>query len=144
MTETITWTGAPPALDAWNIHDYLLDTPNPYDTTTFAARLTRFHDWLAASGPHAPPLVLGEWGVLYGRGCCNRPVDPPERGTAYLAQTAAWLEASGLVRAWAWFTLDSGPRLFNGDLLQAGDPLTLSPFGQLYHEQATHYKPSSP
>jgi hypothetical protein len=133
---TIAWTGTPPDLDAWNIHDYLLDTPNAYDTDEFAARISRFHAWMQRAGQGDRPLVLGEWGVLYGRGCCNRPIDPPQRGVTYLDQTAAWLEDSRLVSAWAWFTLNSGGYLFNGDLLAPENRATLSLFGQHYQAWA--------
>jgi hypothetical protein len=137
---TVQWTGAPPALDAWNIHNYLLDTPDPYDSATFQARIARFRRWMETAAQGDRPLVLGEWGVLYGRGCCARPIDPESRGTEYLADTAGWLETSGLVQSWAWFTLSSGGYLFNGDLLRAGQPHTLSAFGVLYRDRAQGYR----
>ena len=138
IAATIAWSGASPDLDGWNIHNYLLDGPDPYDSARFQARILAFHDWMVGAGQAGKPLLLGEWGVLYGRGCCSRPLDLASRGLAYMDRTADWLESSGLVTAWAWFTLRSGDRQFNGDLLQPATP-ALSAFGDRYRVRAAAY-----
>jgi hypothetical protein len=139
----VAWSGAPPDLDAWNIHNYLLDGPDPYDAGRFTARIVAFRGWMDSVGQGSKPVVLGEWGVLYGKGCCNRPTDPESRGLAYLDATADWLETSGQVQAWAWFTLRSGPLQFNGDLLQPDRP-TLSAFGERLRARIAAYRPGTP
>ncbi len=138
VNATIAWSGAPPDLDGWDIHNYLLDGPDPYDSARFQARILAFHDWMVGAGQAGKPLLLGEWGVLYGGGCCGRPLDPASRGLAYMDTTADWLESSGLVTAWAWFTLRSGDRQFNGDLLQPTSA-TLSAFGDRYRARIAAY-----
>ena len=143
VAATVAWTGAPPDLDGWNIHNYLLDGPDPYDSARFQARILAFHDWMVGAGQAGKPLLLGEWGVLYGHGCCGRPTDPAGRGLTYMDSTADWLESSGLVTAWAWFTLRSGDRQFNGDLLQPGNA-ALSAFGDRYRARIAAYATRRP
>jgi Glycosyl hydrolase catalytic core len=129
-------TGAPPQVDAWNIHNYLLDTADPYDLGEFQRRIGKFRAWMAAVGDGDRPLVLSEFGVRYGAGCCNRPLDVLGDGLVFMRRAITWLEESGQVEAWAWFTLDSGDLDYDGNLLRPAVPGTLSPYGRLYSDHA--------
>ncbi|HUS16735.1 MAG TPA: glycosyl hydrolase [Chloroflexia bacterium] len=136
QAEYLRQTGAPLDVDAWNIHCYLLDTDDPYDFFEFKRRVLRFRAWMEAEGQGEKPLVLSEFGVLYGAGCCNRPLDSSGAGLSFMRQALPWLEASGAVTAWAWFTLDSGDQQFHGNLLSPVLPPNLSDFGALYSRRA--------
>jgi Glycosyl hydrolase catalytic core len=129
-------TGAPPQVDAWNIHNYLLDTADPYDLGEFQRRIGKFRAWMAAVGDGDRPLVLSEFGVRYGAGCCNRPLDVLGDGLVFMRRAITWLEESGQVESWAWFTLDSGDLSYDGNLLRPAVPGTLSPYGRLYGDHA--------
>lgn len=126
-------TGEYPRLDAWNIHNYILDDDHdPYDVAEFKRRIAAFRVWLSQIGDGDKPLILSEFGVLYGAGCCERPLDPPEWGVAFMVETVTWLARGDLVQAWAWFMTNSGDSRFNGDLYdESGD---LSPFGLAYRD----------
>ena len=127
-----TLTGAPLDVDAWNIHGFVLDPADPYDFTLLQRRIEQFRAWMAATGAGPKPLVLSEFGVLYGQGCCHQPLDTRDQAPNFERQALAWLETSGQVQSWAWFTLDSGDQQYNGDLLRRDRPGQLSPFGDLY------------
>jgi hypothetical protein len=129
-------TGAAPQVDAWNIHNYLLDTADPYDLGEFQRRIGHFRAWMAAVGDGDRPLVLSEFGVRYGAGCCNRPLDVLGDGLVFMRRAITWLEESGQVDSWAWFTLDSGDLDYDGNLLRPAVPGTLSPYGRLYGDHA--------
>jgi len=127
--------GREPRVAAWNIHNYILDEgASQYDVRTFQERIVAFRDWMDDIGHGGLPLLLTEYGVLYGSGCCDHPAEPPEPGVAFLAATTRWLQQTDHVQAWAWFCLDSrggsGASQFNGDLLSPEG--ALSPFGQAY------------
>ena len=79
-------------------------------------------------GDGARPLILSEYGVLYGAGCCDYPLEPPARGVQFMIDTTTWLARGDLVQAWAWFMTNSGEQHFNGDLFDAAGKLT--PFGR--------------
>lgn len=130
-------------IDAWNIHNYLLDGPSQYDQGRFKNRIIDFRKWMAAAGERDKPLLLTEFGVLYGAGCCDRPRDVPERGHDFMRGVLAWLETTRLVDAWSWFTLDSGDQQFNGDLLYAPGSTGLSLFGQIYAGRARAFVPAA-
>jgi hypothetical protein len=129
-------TGVPPQVDAWNIHNYLLDTANPYDLAVFQRRIGAFRAWMAEVGDGDRPLVLSEFGVRYGAGCCNRPLDVLGDGLVFMRRAITWLEESGQVDSWAWFTLDSGDLNYAGNLLRPAVPGTLSDYGRLYGDHA--------
>ncbi len=137
-TEYRKLTGRFPQVDAWNIHNYILgDDQDPYDVGIFKQRIAAFRAWMNAIGEGDKPLILSEFGVLYGAGCCERPVDPPERGVAFMVETVTWLARGDLVQGWAWFMTKSGEMMFNGDLYDAEGQPTL--FGQAYRELNTLY-----
>ena len=121
--------GRYPRVDGWNIHNYILDPGlDPYDSAEFARRIEAFRRWTATIGDGNKPLFLTEFGVLYGNGCCGRPVDPPEKLEQYMLATVNWLQESGQVQAWAWFAAYT--RSYNGSLMSADGEL--NNLGRLY------------
>lgn len=124
--------GCYPPVDGWNIHNYLLDPDlDPYDVKEFKRRIVAFGDWMGRIGERDKPLFLTEFGVLYGAGCCGRPIDPPGKVVSFMRETVSWLEGTDYVQYWAWFAINSGGR-FNGDLFDAEGKLTL--FGAAYRD----------
>jgi hypothetical protein len=124
--------GRYPRADAWNIHNYILDPgADQYDVAEFKRRIIAFRDWMARVGEGNKPLLLTEYGVLYGSGCCNRPLEGPARGVEFMRLATQWLQQTEYVQAWSWFSLDS-KRQFNGDLLDASGKL--SEFGSAYRD----------
>ncbi len=122
--------GRYPRVAAWNIHNYILDADrSQYDLPEFQRRILAFRAWMALSGEGHQALLLTEYGVLYGSGCCGRPVEDAAPGAEFMRQTTTWLEQTDYVQAWNWFSLDSAQQ-FNGDLLSPSGEL--SPFGQAY------------
>lgn len=123
--------GRYPRVDGWNIHNYVLEEGlNPYDVAEFQRRILAFHRWMESIGDEQKPLFLTEFGVLYGNGCCNRPVDPPDKIQSFMRDAVRWLADSNLVACWAWFASDANP--YNGSLLdQSGQPNAL---GTIYRE----------
>lgn len=122
--------GRDPQVAAWNIHNYILDEDrSQYDLDEFQRRILAFRAWMALAGQGEKPLLLTEYGVLYGGGCCGRPVEDPSLGVEFMRQATAWLEQTDHVQAWTWFSLDSEQQ-FNGDLLALSGELSL--FGQAY------------
>ncbi|HIC89458.1 MAG TPA: hypothetical protein EYP04_08660 [Anaerolineae bacterium] len=119
-----------PVLDGWNIHNYLLeDDVDPYDVGEFQQRIVAFRDWMARIGDANKPLFLSEFGVLYGNGCCGRPVDPPEWTVDFMQQTVQWLATTDYVQYWAWFASNTRGQ-YNGDLFDDEGRLTV--YGRAY------------
>ena len=136
--------GRYPRVDAWSIHNYILDVGlDPYDVAEFQRRIEAFASWKEGIGDGHKPLFLTEFGVLYGSGCCDRPVDAPERIQSFMRQTVDWLVQSEVVSCWAWFATQAEP--FNGSLM-SGDG-TLNELGVIYRdlasEDAGQSRPSS-
>ncbi len=128
--------GRYPRVDAWNIHNYILKADqDPYDVAEFKRRIEDFRAWMSRIGDGAKPLLLTEFGVLYGDGCCGRPVDPPEKIQAFMRETVAWLVESEQVSAWAWFSTRCEP--YNGDLMTAEGALT--DLGLVYRDLVRAY-----
>jgi len=122
--------GRYPPVAAWNIHNYILDADrSQYDLAEFQRRILAFRAWMALSGEGGKALLLTEYGVLYGSGCCGQPVEDPAPGVEFMLQASTWLEQTDHVQAWNWFSLDSRQQ-FNGDLLSPSGEL--SAFGQAY------------
>jgi len=122
--------GRYPRVHAWNIHNYVLDPPfSQYDLGEFQRRILAFRAWMALAGEAKKPLLLTEYGVLYGSGCCDRPMESPDLGVQFMRQATLWLEQTDHVQAWCWFSLDSKQQ-FNGDLLSPSGELSV--FGQEY------------
>ena len=112
-----------PRVDAWNIHNYILEAgQDPYDGGEFERRIEAFRAWMVRIGDGDKPLLLTEFGVLYGDGCCGRPIDPPEKILTFMHESVNWLVESEAVSAWAWFSTRSEP--YNGDLMTAAGALT--------------------
>jgi hypothetical protein len=115
--------GRYPRIDSWNIHDYILEPEfDPYDVAEFQRRILDFRRWMESIGDGDKPLFLTEFGVLYGDGCCGRPVDPSEKIHTFMKRTVRWLIESQAVDYWAWYSIRS--ELFNGDLMDAQGNLT--------------------
>ncbi len=108
--------GRYPRVDGWNIHNYILEPGlDPYDVGEFQRRILAFQRWTETIGDGHKPLFLTEFGVLYGSGCCGRPIDPPDRIQAFMHEAVRWLVDSEIVTCWAWFATDAEP--YNGSLL---------------------------
>jgi hypothetical protein len=124
--------GRYPRVAAWNIHNYILEPEHTQsDVALFEQRILDFRAWMDRIGAGSAPLLLTEYGVLYGTGCCGRPLEEPALGVAFLRETTRWLSETDHVQAWAWFSLDSQSQ-FNGDLLAGG---VLTAFGAAYHAE---------
>lgn len=124
--------GKYPHVDGWAIHNYLLDhCEDATDAEQFKARISAFRDWMARIGATGQPLLLTEYGVLYGSGCCSCPPIDPDQVVGFMRATTRWLVQSRLVQGWAWFAIRSGGR-FNGDLFT--DQAELSVYGRSYHD----------
>jgi hypothetical protein len=108
--------GRYPRVDAWNIHNYMLEADlDPYDVAEFKRRIVAFRRWMESIGDGHKPLFLTEFGVLYGSGCCGRPIDPRDKIHSFMRDTVRWLRESDLVSCWAWFVTYSD--IYNGSLL---------------------------
>jgi len=115
--------GRYPRADGWNIHNYILEPGlDPYDVGEFQRRILAFRHWMETIGDGHKPLFLTEFGVLYGDGCCGRPVDPPEKIQTFMENAVRWLLDSEVVTCWAWFSTHY--ELYNGDLLTREAQLT--------------------
>jgi hypothetical protein len=122
--------GRYPPVDGWNLHNYVLDG-DPYDLDEFKRRVIAFRHWILEIGDEDLPLFLTEFGVLYGAGCCDRPVDPPELTVAFMRGSVAWLAETDYVQHWAWFILNNA-REFNGGLHDGDGGVTI--YGETYRE----------
>jgi hypothetical protein len=121
--------GRYPRTDGWNIHNYILQPGlDPYDVAEFGRRILAFRRWMESIGDADKPLFLTEFGVLYGSGCCERPLDPPEKLDRFMHDAVQWLQESGMVSGWAWFATYT--KVYNGSLMTAAGELT--PLGQAY------------
>ena len=59
--------GRYPRVDAWNIHDYVLEPDrDQLDVAEFQRRIIAFHTWMEESGEGDKPLLLTEFGALFG------------------------------------------------------------------------------
>ncbi len=124
--------GRNPRVDAWNIHNYVLEPErSQLDQTLFRERVIAFRQWMAEVGEEHTPLVLSEFGVLMGQEQYDTRYEPPEAIIAYMQETVAWLRATEHVQAWAWFANHTGGA-FNGDLYDAQERLT--PYGLAYQD----------
>jgi hypothetical protein len=125
--------GRYPRCDGWNIHNYILEPGlDPYDVAEFGRRIVAFKRWMESIGDGDKPLFLTEFGVLYGNGCCDRPVDPPDKLETFMHDAVQWLQDSDVVSGWAWFATYT--KLYNGSLMTpAGD---LNSLGEAYSELA--------
>jgi hypothetical protein len=123
--------GRYPRSDGWNIHNYILEPGmDPYDVAEFGRRILAFRRWMESIGDGDKPLFLTEFGVLYGNGCCDRPVDPPEELETFMRDAVQWLLDSDAVSSWAWFATYT--ELYNGSLMTpAGE---LNSLGRAYRE----------
>lgn len=124
--------GEPPRVAAWNIHNYILEPDrDQLELSEFQARVIAFRQWMAQVGEADKPLLLTEFGVLFGAGLGGRPAEDPARIEAFVRGAVAWLASTEYVQGWAWFANHTGGQ-FNGDLyLDNGE---LSVFGELYRE----------
>lgn len=123
--------GRYPRVDGWNIHNYILEPGlDPYDVDEFGRRILAFRRWMERIGDGEKPLFLSEFGVLYGNGCCDRPVDPPEKIQAFMRASVAWLRESRAVDCWAWFATYS--KLYNGSLMTVDGEL--NELGEAYRQ----------
>ena len=121
--------GRYPRVDAWNVHNYILEASlDPYDVAEFQRRILAFRRWMETIGEGRKPLLLTEFGVLYGNGCCRRPVDPPQRLEDFMRDAVGWLTHSQAVTSWAWFATYAD--VFNGNLMTHKSELT--DLGMLY------------
>jgi len=128
--------GRYPRVDAWNIHNYMLESDqDPYDVEEFKRRIVAFRNWMEKIGDADKPLILSEFGVLYGNGCCGRPVDPPVKIQTFMRETVRWLLDSGAVSCWTWFSTRS--EVLNGDLMTAEGELT--DLGIIYRDLILEY-----
>lgn len=120
-----------PPVDGWRFHDYVLETcASALNADEFKRRAVDFRDWVNRIGESQKPVLLTEYGVLYGNGCCSCPVIQPAAVVEYMRSTTDWLAETRIVTAWAWFAVDSGNR-FNGDLFNGEQIL---PAGTAYQE----------
>lgn len=126
-----------PPVDGWNIHNYLLETTiSPYNVDEFKRRILAFRHWMMQIGEDDKPLFLTEFGVLYGTGCCERPVDPPELTIAFMHETVTWLATTDHVQYWAWFIANNA-REFNGGLFDENGQITA--YGEMYRQLLDKY-----
>ncbi len=123
--------GRYPHIDAWGIHNYLLNRcEDATDVEQFKSRIIAFRAWMERIGASNQPLLLTEYGVLYGNGCCSCPEIDPDKVVLFMRSTTHWLMQSRLVQAWVWFAVRSGGR-YNGDLFT--EQAELSVYGRSYH-----------
>lgn len=124
--------GEEPRIAAWNIHNYILEPDrDQLDVSEFQARVIAFREWMSAAGEDDKPLLLTEFGVLFGTGLGGRPPVDPMQSRAFVLQVVEWLAVSDYVQGWSWFANNTGGQ-FNGDLyLDSGE---LSDFGVSYRD----------
>jgi len=124
--------GRNPSIDGWSVHNYLLDhCEDATDAEKFKERLTAFRAWMARVGDADKPLLLTEYGVLYGNGCCECPAIAPDAVVDFMQRTTRWMNESRPAQSWAWFAVRTAGR-FNGDLFDERGSITK--FGLAYRE----------
>jgi putative glycosyl hydrolase len=128
-----------PTVDGWSIHNYLLDRcEDATDVPKFASRIMAFRDWMTRIGAMDLPLLLTEYGVLYGNGCCSCPAIDPDEVVGFMRSATLWMARSNMVQGWAWFAVRSGGR-FNGDLVSDRGDLSL--YGSTYRDLYDNFHP---
>lgn len=133
--------GRYPQVDGWRYHNYLLETcEGATDAAEFKRRALEFRAWVDRIGDGARPILLTEYGVLYGNGCCRCPLIPQEQVIDYMRATTEWLMESHAVTAWAWFALDTNNR-YNGDLFRGPQML---PTGAAYQQLLNAWRRQQP
>ena len=116
--------GRYPPLDAWNIHNYILEPEHDQlDLEEFQRRVLSFREWMARIGDEQLPLLLTEFGALYHSSASDEEV------ATYLQEVVGWLESTDHVQHWAWFANRTAGQ-FNGDLYD--QDWQLSRFGEAY------------
>ena len=126
-----------PRVDAWNIHNYVLEPQlDQLDVAEFQRRILTFRDWMKSIGESGKPLLLTEFGALYGTGHLGRPPEDPVRVQSYIGTVVDWLSETEHVQAWAWFSSWTGGQ-FNGDLYT--DEQSLTAFGESYRGALTQH-----
>ncbi|MBN1401830.1 MAG: hypothetical protein JXA74_13390 [Anaerolineae bacterium] len=124
--------GRYPQVAAWNIHNYILEPDlDQLDLDEFERRILAFRGWMERVGEDETPLLLTEFGVLYGTESLGRSQEDPEEIKRYIRSTVEWLAATEHVQAWAWFANYTEGR-FNGDLYEATGQL--SQYGLVYRD----------
>ena len=122
--------GRYPRVDAWNIHDYVLEPDrDQLDVAEFQRRIIAFRTWMEETGERDKPLFLTEFGALFGSGQTGRPAEDPERVVAYMQETVEWLRETDYVQSYSWFA-DFTKGQFGGDLYDSEARLT--PYGVAY------------
>lgn len=115
--------------DVWNVHAYALpedvvglpvgvqapmvwvgEAWRQTDVGTFAGQVTALRQWLEVYGYGHLPLIVSEFGVLWGA--------TETEVSTYLREATVWLEGSGAVSQWAWFSLNDDS--YPGVLVDAG------------------------
>ena len=131
--------GRYPRVDAWNIHVYVLEPDSDQlDVGEFKRRIISFREWMDAIGEGHKPLLLTEFGALFGTGLAGRPAEDPDQLVGYVEETVAWLQATEHVQAWSWFA-DYTRGQFNGDLYDASRELTS--VGEAYRRVIGRHSP---
>jgi hypothetical protein len=124
--------GRYPSVDAWNIHNYILEPDaDQLDLDEFKRRILAFRGWMARVGEGQHPLLLTEFGVLYGTETFGRAPEDPEDLKRYIGASVKWLATTDYVQAWAWFA-NYTEGLFNGDLYDESGQL--SQYGVVYRD----------
>jgi hypothetical protein len=127
--------GRYPQLNAWNIHNYILEPElDQLDREEFRRRILSFRDWMGSIGDAGKPLFLSEFGALFGLGNLGRREEDPVRICDYMRDIIRWLESTDHVQWWSWFANDTGGQ-FNGDLFDSSGSLTI--FGTTYASAIT-------
>jgi hypothetical protein len=130
--------GRYPRVDAWNIHNYILEPEHePWALDEFQRRIFVFRDWMSRVGEGGKPLVLSEFGVLQRTLPDGTPI-PPERVLAFMEDSVRWMASSGAVDSWAWFATYGGGQ-FGGELTDAKGALTA--YGEVYRALAQEVAP---
>ena len=124
--------GRYPPVDAWNIHNYVLEPDrDQLDVDEFQRRIIAFRGWMAHVGEGDKPLFLTEFGALFGTGRLGRPAEDPTRIANYVEAVVDWLVATDHVQCWAWFANDTKGQFF-GDLYDTVGRLSV--FGRAYRD----------
>jgi hypothetical protein len=121
-----------PDVDAWNIHNYILEPDqSQLDMGEFKRRIVAFRQWMTDTGQAHEPLFLTEFGVLYGTTSDPHPPEDPQQIERFVQETVSWLDQTDYVQCWAWFASYTNGQ-FNGDLYDNDGNLT--DFGGWYRD----------